>query len=450
MLSSSVDEIPLGCLLRRGTDAAREQALNPFGAMQGGVARQTKVSCQSQRLVIAYRGRSRWTAGLMKTLHLYLTRQVLATLLMTVFVFSFVLLLGNALREILALMLSGHATFRLIFQAFLLLIPFVLVFALPMGMLTATLLVFGRFSADQELTAARAGGISLLGLIAPILAVSVVLSGLTAWINLDLAPKARAGYKALVLRTGVQQAAAFLVEDQFIDDFRGFVLYVGRKQQATNLHDVLIYELGDDGRMQKRLHAAQAQLISDPDSFEIALRLFHVSIYDFVEFRTHHFGEWIFTPRIQPQAESKRRVRYSEMSFTQLRQQLRELERVAIEKRPAVPLEVASSPLIQRQINSIHSELTMPVRIQMHRQVAFSFACIAFTLIGIPLGVRAHRRETSAGVAMALILVLIYYGFIILGQSLQDQAHMAPHLILWIPNFLFQAIGAFLLWRVNH
>jgi lipopolysaccharide export system permease protein len=386
----------------------------------------------------------------MKTLHLYLTRQVLATLLMTVLVFSFVLLLGNALREILALMLAGQATFALIAEAFLLLIPFVLVFALPMGLLTATLLVLGRFSADQELTAARAGGISLLGLVAPILLLSVGLSAVTAWINLDLAPRARAAYKSLVLRTGVQQAAAFLVEDRFIDEFQGFVLYVGRKQQGTNLHDVLIYELGDDGRMQKRLHAANAQLISDPESFEIALRLFNVSIYDFVEFRTHHFGEWTFTPRIQPRAGSKPRVRYSEMSFAQLRDRLGELERLARERQPALPEGVVPAPEVRQQLDTIRNELTMPVRIQMHRQVAFSFACIAFTLIGIPLGVRAHRRETSAGVAMALILVLVYYGFIILGQALQDQPHLVPHLILWFPNFLFQGVGAFLLWRVNH
>jgi lipopolysaccharide export system permease protein len=388
-------------------------------------------------------------ADAMKTLHLYLTRQVLATLLMTVMVFSFVLLLGNALREILALMMSGQASFPLIGKAFLLLIPFVLVFALPMGMLTATLLVFGRFSADQELTAARAGGISLLGLVAPILLVSVLLSAFTAWVNLDLAPKARAAYKSLVLRAGVQQAAALLVEDRFIDDFRGYVLYVGRKQQGTNLHNVLIYELGDDGRMQKRLHAAHAQLISEPDSLEIALRLFDVSIYDFAEFRTHHFGEWTFTPRIRSDAGTKPRVRYSEMSFAQLRERLVELERLAAERAPSLREDQVPSAEMRRQMDSIRAELTMPVRIQMHRQIAFSFASIAFTMIGIPLGIRAHRRETSAGVAIALMLVVTYYGFIVLGQSLQDQTHLFPHLILWLPNFFFQAVGALLLWKVN-
>jgi lipopolysaccharide export system permease protein len=90
-----------------------------------------------------------------------------------------------------------------------------------------------------------------------------------------------------------------------------------------------------------------------------------------------------------------------------------------------------------------------PVKVQMHRQAAFSFACVGFTLVGIPLAVRAHRRETSAGVGIALVLVVIYHSFVVLAQAWETLPQRHPHLILWVPNFLFHGLGVWLLWNAN-
>ena len=63
--------------------------------------------------------------------------------------------------------------------------------------------------------------------------------------------------------------------------------------------------------------------------------------------------------------------------------------------------------------------------------------------------VRSAFDETSIGMALSLILVGVYYSFLVLGEALKMRVHLHPHLIVWIPNLLFQTLGAALLWRAN-
>src|SRR6266542_5473829 len=190
----------------------------------------------------------------MKTLHLYLTRQVLATLAMTVTVFTLVLLLGNVLKEILALLVNGQATISLVVQAIALLVPFVLAFALPMGMLTAALLVFGRFSADQELTAVRASGISLMALTTPILFLGLILCGVSALVNLDLGPRCRVAFTTMRFNFTAQLSAALLPEGRFITEHPGLILYVGKNRNGA-LDDVMVLMMDTETNLERTVMA---------------------------------------------------------------------------------------------------------------------------------------------------------------------------------------------------
>ena len=192
----------------------------------------------------------------MKTLHKYLVRQVFATLMLTVGVFTAVLLVGNALHEILNLLASSHVSPLLMVKAMLYLIPFVWMFALPMGMLTATLLVFGRFSADQELTAARASGISLLSLIIPVLVLSLLCCALSAYFNMELGPRCRAAYLQLISDVKGELMNAQIPEGRFIRDFPGYIFYT-EKNDHGKLENVMIYHLQNETNVDTTLRAVR-------------------------------------------------------------------------------------------------------------------------------------------------------------------------------------------------
>ena len=365
-------------------------------------------------------------------------------------VFTFVLLLANALKEILPLLVNRQLTLAVVAEAAGLLIPFAWVFALPMGMLTATLLVFGRFSADQELTAVRASGISLLSLISPILLLSLALCALSALVNMEIGPRCRVAYTSILFNLRLQLTGAQLPEQTYIKDFKGYIIHVD-KNRGGELEDVMAWVLKDETNMVTYVRAARGKLEVDAPNKRINLILYDGKSLDLREGRMvlNSFTEVPYELDFGQKREPTFRPAITDMTSSQLWDELHEWER-----RLKLPGSVGNLTAEQlrakkRELAKMVGDPTTPIRFQIHQQIAFSFACFGFTLVGIPLGIRMHRRETNVGVGVALLLVAVYYSFILLGHALDTRAEYAPHLIVWLPNFIFQAVGAVLLWRAN-
>ena len=405
----------------------------------------------------------------MKTLHKYITRQVLASLLLTVAVFAFVILLLNALKDVLPLLLGSHVSLWLVAKAFGLLLPFACVYALPMGLITATLLVFGRFSADQELTAARASGVSLLSLVMPVLLLSLLCCGLSAWFNLEIGPRSRVLFLNLKYDLLHEVANAQIPEGRvihFTSEGKQYQFYVSRNHDGE-LEDVNVYRMQNETNWDTLVHAPHGRLLGNSGTNQLVVELTNVRILRRQSLDTlADLGQTTFN--FSPNAVTNQTIKpkISDMTFGQLRQELRDLQRNNL-----TPASLASPTgladlqhlnltvktnataeevgVLLREAGAIRDHQIAEVRVAMHREFAFSFACFGFTLVGIPLGIRVHRRETNIGIALALVLVVVYYGFTMLGDSLAARPEFYPHLILWLPNFIFQAVGAALLWRAN-
>jgi lipopolysaccharide export system permease protein len=86
---------------------------------------------------------------------------------------------------------------------------------------------------------------------------------------------------------------------------------------------------------------------------------------------------------------------------------------------------------------------------EINKRFSFPFSCIAFALIGVPLGITTHRRETSVGFATGLIVAIFYFLFIIIADTARANAKIHPELLVWFPNVLFVVIGAYLFRRLS-
>lgn len=91
----------------------------------------------------------------------------------------------------------------------------------------------------------------------------------------------------------------------------------------------------------------------------------------------------------------------------------------------------------------------MSLMVETSTRLALSFSCYAFVLLGAALGMKIHRKESSIGMAVSLILVFIFYFFIIIADSLAGRPEFQPHLIVWIPFVISEGLGFCLIQRNN-
>jgi len=379
---------------------------------------------------------------MLNLLHRHVLKEVLVSTALAMGLFVFVLLLGNAMRDIAELVAAGKLDFMVFLKLMGLLIPYVAAYALPLGVLTGTLMALGRLSSQQEITAMKSAGISLYQIASPVFVISFIGMIAGVVVNLHYAPQSRLAYKHLMVSAISENPIGFIEERRFIREFPGYVIYMGDRDGPL-MKDFWIWELDDEKRVKLFLRAKEGEINFDKTDNALVLTLRDGTAEQRDDsgsegladepMRSLFFGELpIELPMGKIFGEkSQRQARIKEMTFSQL-----------MEKRDlALAEETEAAEGISKN--------RMKVQMHMQKSFAMAFSVFSLAIFGVPLAIQVGRKESYANLAIALIIAMTYYFLIIAVSWLEGARALRPDLLIWLPNLIFQAVGFYLIQRAN-
>lgn len=368
----------------------------------------------------------------MRILDRYLLTQITLTTLAATGVLTFLVVVPNAFRRVFEHLVNSDIPFLTVLHMVLLLVPQALTLAIPWGFLVAILMVLGRMSHDLELQAIRSAGLGLIPLVSPVILMSLALSLLCFYNNAILAPRSITNFRLMLVEMGRNNPTVLLRAQEPIERFPGFRIYVDKKFGNT-VEGVAIWILDQQGLPKSSVRADRGQISADINAMILTITLFNA--------RQENRGS-------DPSDLSKIQtgMRAGQFPITVPLKEMLDTSGITSK---------ISNQTVGQLTNRIFGEgkgttgQMVPLLTEFQKRLSLSVSCFTFALMGIPLAVYTHRRETSISFALSLAIVVVYYLLLSFADALRHKAGAYPDLVIWVPNFIFQLTGFWLLWKAN-
>ena len=378
----------------------------------------------------------------MKTLERYVFGAFLSSFILAFLVLSFVLTIG-LLVQIVGYIMDG-VPMSLVGEFCMVSLPETLQWSMPLALLVSAVLVFSRMSADSEIAAMRACGVNILSVVKWPIAFAFLCTLLGFWVNNEIVPRGHEIRRTLKTKVSVGTGLSVLEPGRVIDDFPKVKLYFGRKE-GNWVYDLVVLDYSNPNV--DRMITADKALVTQSGS-DISLELYHMTVDPVDEkHRTMaRANRFVYTMKdaIRNSAYTKRPKDF------RFREMLRE---IAAQKRKLVDMQKSSSiderkikdETVRRYVAYQKDRLPREIcslKVELNKRFVFAMASVCFVLIGIPLGIRSQRKESTVGMAISLAVSLGYYVLVILMLSADETYRLYPEWLIWLPVVLCFALAA--------
>lgn len=304
--------------------------------------------------------------------------------------------------------------------------PIILTFTIPWAIMVAVMLVFGRLSADSEITAMRACGISIMQIVSPILIITFVMTLFCLYLQVEVGPPLLGESRQLMQRVAIDQPLALFEPGRPIH-YGNTIISIDDKVGENGIRGVQIYVVDKEQQnVTQDITASSGTLVVDETKQALVVKLQNCMIID----KSSDPEQRIFNEHF-------------EFSFDYGR----DLNTMNVGERPKF-MKLKDLMARTRLTKSLNKDATS-LEVELNQRIAFALSPIAFLLLGLPLAIRTSRRETSVGLFLSIILAGTYFLLIILCESLTSYPKLYPQYLLWIPNIAFQIFGAIMTYRIS-
>ncbi len=319
-------------------------------------------------------------------------------------------------------------------------LPSFLVLSFPMAVLLSTLLAYGKLSSNSELLALKSLGIKTSRIIAPAIALSIFMTGLTFYFNDNLVPKSNKLAEA-TLRAGI--GSSFSGEkgkDNIMFSRYGSRINSSNKQTKTNTYLTHIFYAS---WYENNIMKGVTLLDFSREDLQQILKA-NSARFD------KENSSWIFSEGSIvsiDQSGQTTNIQFKEYTYPFVEGPL-ELARIPRDATEMSLKQALKAEEIYKKTGNLKETRRIQVRIQ--EKFTLPCACLVFGLIGSSLGSKSNLRSSkSQGFGLSVILILIYYVMSFVFSSFGVKGLFPPIIAAWLPVLISLGGGMYLFRKSN-
>ncbi len=406
--------------------------------------------------------------------------------------------------------LSTGVIFEFIWYQSAVLVPL----ALPLAVLLSSLMTFGNLGESLELVAVKSSGISLLRFMRPLFAVSLLICGIAFLFSNFIIPVAVLKSQTLLADIVWSKPAFDIQEGVFYDKIEGFSIKIGKKENDSIVRDVIIYEKGPNNLQDNFIIAKSGVMRTTGNKRFLEFNLRNGWRYQEKGDRGERNTEYIrigfkeyskqfdlsslglqkrtsdtvnrANHRMQSMRQLSKAIDSIQKNLNQYSQKVKQdvfsfftffryldtgYTKPALQKLTAKKFEDLIPDSVLYSVNHKAATSIAPLtlnaeiansefrakqkdlrlhKIEWHKKITLSLACLVLFLIGAPLGSIIRKGGLGSPLVVAIILFMFFFFFNTSGEKYAKENVMTPFAGMWMATLFLLPVGAFLTYKAMH